>query len=119
MARGLKLTGEVAAGRVMVMIFPFLGADFRSGEMTQMDNTRQADDPSHPRARGNAGPGGSRVPKAATYFAYLKGYRFRSAALPDLALNEKRPSPFEPGPHLTSWSNYFLTFAFLARAADP
>jgi len=36
------------------------------------------------------------------------------------ALNEKGPSPFEPGPlYLTSWSNYFLTFAFLVRATDP
>ena len=75
-----NLTGEVAAERVMVMILPFLGADFRSGEMNQMDNTRQADDPPHPRARGNAGSGGSRLPKAATYFAHLKGYRFRSAS---------------------------------------
>ena len=24
-----------------------------------------------------------------------------------------------PVPHVTSWPNYFLTFAFLARAADP
>jgi hypothetical protein len=33
---------------------------------------------------------------------------------------QQGPSPFEPGPlYLTSWSNYFLTFAFLARAADP
>ncbi len=24
-----------------------------------------------------------------------------------------------PVPNLRSWSNYFLTFAFLARAADP
>ncbi len=43
-----------------------------------------------------------------------------SASSPDVALNEKGPSPFEPGPlYLRSWSNYFLTFAFRARAADP
>jgi hypothetical protein len=29
------------------------------------------------------------------------------------------PSSFEPAPHLTSWQSYFLTFAFVAGAADP
>jgi hypothetical protein len=43
-------------------------------------------------------PGRNRLPKAATYFAHLKGYRFRSASPPDEALNEKGPNPFEPGP---------------------
>jgi len=37
-------------------------------------------------------PGGNRRPQTATYFAHLKGCRFRSASLPDKALNEKGPS---------------------------
>jgi hypothetical protein len=36
-----------------------------------------------------------------------------------LVLNEKGPVLSGLVPHLTSWSIYFLTFAFLARAADP
>jgi len=35
------------------------------------------------------------------------------------AHNEKGPSPFEPGFSPNVVVNYFLTFAFLARDADP
>ena len=37
----------------------------------------------------------------------------------DVAEDEKGPSPFEPGPSFHVAANYFLTFALLARAADP
>jgi hypothetical protein len=37
----------------------------------------------------------------------------------DVAEDEKGPSPFEPGPPFHGVANYFLTFALLARAADP
>jgi hypothetical protein len=33
--------------------------------------------------------------------------------------NEKGPSPFEPGPSSHVVIDYFLIFAFRARAADP
>jgi hypothetical protein len=37
----------------------------------------------------------------------------------NVAQNEEGPSPFEPGPSSQVVVNYFLTLAFLARAADP
>jgi hypothetical protein len=33
--------------------------------------------------------------------------------------SEKGPSPLEPGPFPTPWSNYFLIFTFGVSAADP
>jgi hypothetical protein len=37
----------------------------------------------------------------------------------DQALNERGRALSSPATHPKSCSNYFLTFAFLARAADP
>ena len=63
-------------------------------------------------------------------FISVAARRFRSRAIvelenlsvsmaPDVALNEKGRALSSPAPLPTSWPNYFLTFAFLARAADP
>ena len=41
----------------------------------------------------------------------------QSASSPDVPL--RRRGRALSGPVPTPWSNYFLTFAFLARAADP
>jgi hypothetical protein len=39
---------------------------------------------------------------------------------PEVAVNKKGPSPFEPGRYLTTWQNYFfLTFAFRSGAVAP
>jgi hypothetical protein len=52
-------------------------------------------------------------------FAKLKGYWFRSAEpFWTEAPKWRRTERFRAVPHLAWWSNYFLTFAFRARAAD-
>ncbi len=63
----------------------------------------------------------NRLPKAAAYLDNLKGevLPVRRASLLDEALNERGRALSSPAPHPKSCSNYFLTFAFLARAADP
>jgi hypothetical protein len=62
------------------------------------------------------------VPSIARFLGFA-GLRPRWAKYgdspPDKVLNEEVPSPFGPGPLATSEPNHFLTFAFLARAADP
>jgi hypothetical protein len=45
--------------------------------------------------------------------------QFRRASLLGEALNERGRALSSPATHPKSCSNYFLTFAFLARAADP
>ena len=63
----------------------------------------------------------NRLPKAAAYLDNLKGevLPVRRASLLDEALNERGRALSSPATHPKSCSNYFLTFAFLARAADP
>ena len=63
----------------------------------------------------------NRLPKAAAYLDNLKGevLPVRRASLLDQALNERGRALSSPATHPKSCSNYFLTFAFLARAADP
>ena len=63
----------------------------------------------------------NRLPKAAAYLDDLKGevLPVRRASLLDEALNERGRALSSPATHPKSCSNYFLTFAFLARAADP
>jgi hypothetical protein len=57
----------------------------------------------------------------AAYLDNLKGEvsPVRRASLLDEALNERGRALSSPATHPKSCSNYFLTFAFLARAADP
>jgi hypothetical protein len=63
----------------------------------------------------------NRLPKAAAYLDNLKGevLPVRRASLLDQAINERGRALSSPATHPKSCSNYFLTFAFLARAADP
>ena len=63
----------------------------------------------------------NRLPKAAAYLDNLKGevLPVRRASLLDEALNERGRALSSPATHPKSCSNYFLTFAFLPRAADP
>ena len=63
----------------------------------------------------------NRLPKAAAYLDNLKGevLPVRRASLLDEAINERGRALSSPATHPKSCSNYFLTFAFLARAADP
>ena len=64
----------------------------------------------------------NRLPKAAAYLDNLKGEGLSSFVEPrslDQSINEKGRALSSPATHPKSRSNYFLTFAFLARAADP
>jgi hypothetical protein len=63
----------------------------------------------------------NRLPKAAAYLDNLKGevLPVRRVSLLGEALNERGRALSSPATHPKSCSNYFLTFAFLARAADP
>ncbi len=55
-----------------------------------------------------------------TYFAHLEGFPVSFNLAPGRSPKRKKGLALSrPVPHLTSWPNYFLTFAFLARAADP
>ncbi len=58
------------------------------------------------------------APQSPHLFPHLKGYGFFQRR-PWTDPYRKGPSLFRPGPHLKSWPNYFLTFAFLARFANP
>ena len=63
----------------------------------------------------------NRLAKAAAYLGNLKGevLPVSWSLAPRPAINERGRALSSPATHPKSCSNYFLTFAFLARAADP